>query len=312
MNRAHNFAFTRIHLTRIFCFGIPFVIIEFCMYLWNFKSCQTVKNDSKQQSVPLNLPINISRETGPSTGWIPKTSAYRCPKVKPDGSLLTSQSSEDQHLLLFFNGLCDGTYVELGALDGITYSNTYVFNKALGWKGVLLELSPSNFASLRKNRPDEVAVINAAVCAKSGIVHYVEAGAVGGVWEFAAADFRDHFWGPTNTIEDAIPISCVPLREVFGNIGEFFYADIFSLDVEGAELDVLESIDFNHAAFGMILIEADTSNISKNVEVREFLVDKGYTYLYWFQRSDWFIHERFRDIYQSSDGPRNLGCWLSV
>jgi FkbM family methyltransferase len=235
------------------------------------------------------------------------TYSYRCPKATPDGSLFKSQSSEDQHLMLFFNGLCNGTYVELGALDGVLFSNTYVFNKALGWKGVLLELSPSNFESLRTNRREEIAVINAAVCAQSGTVHCVEAGAVGGVWEFAAADFRNHFWGASTTIENSKPINCVPLRDVFHSISEHFYADFLSLDVEGAELDVLESIDFDKTAFGIILIEADTGNITKNVAVREFLVARGYAFLYWYQRSDWFINDRFREIYQDNHGPRNLG-----
>jgi len=133
---------------------------------------------------------------------IPTTKTVRCAAVTPKGNLYKSQCEEDINLLLFFNGptdtplsaRCGGTYVELGALDGVTYSNTYLFNKALGWKGVLIELSPKNFASLKKNRPDELALINGAVCSQEGTVHYVDqqssvAGATSGVWEFFRSSF---------------------------------------------------------------------------------------------------------------------------
>jgi len=40
-----------------------------------------------------------------------------------------SQSQEDEKLLGWFQTMCGGTYLELGGLDGVTYSNSYVFNK---------------------------------------------------------------------------------------------------------------------------------------------------------------------------------------
>ena len=45
--------------------------------------------------------------------------------------------------------------------------------------------------------------------------------------------------------------------------GTFF--DSFSLDVEGAELSVVESIDFGRVGFGVIFLEADEYNKMKNL-----------------------------------------------
>ena len=39
----------------------------------------------------------------------------------------------------------DGYYVELGAHDGITQSNSFYFEKKKNWKGVLIEPSPNNY-----------------------------------------------------------------------------------------------------------------------------------------------------------------------
>lgn len=98
-------------------------------------------------------------------------------------SVSRSQQGEDAFLWSYFGDICGGSYIELGALDGITYSNSHAFSKALDWSGVLIEASPNNAAKLTQNRPNDICV-NAAVCQRSGIVHYVEGGAVGGIWEF--------------------------------------------------------------------------------------------------------------------------------
>lgn len=46
-----------------------------------------------------------------------------------------------------------GFFIEVGALDGETFSNTLYFEKSLGWKGLLIEPNPESFAQLSsKNR----------------------------------------------------------------------------------------------------------------------------------------------------------------
>ena len=101
----------------------------------------------------------------------------------------------------------------MGALDGVTFSNSRVFNKALQWKGVLIELTPGNYEKLKVNCPiaHEQAVINAGVCADPEKLHYFStvdngehytkggyndrrSGAVSGIYEFSAPSFRDSYW----------------------------------------------------------------------------------------------------------------------
>jgi hypothetical protein len=73
--------------------------------------------------------------------------------------------------------------------------------------------------------------------------------------------------------------------------------DMFSLDVEDAELEVLKSLDFAQAGFGVILIEADQHNMAKNQAVQTLLQQNGYIYYDNYERSDWFVNERFHEIY---------------
>ena len=227
----------------------------------------------------------------------PQTKAVSCP-----GTHLTnfqSQSNEDRVLVEIFKDMCKGTYVELGALDGIRYSNTYVFHQDLEWQGVLVELSPANYANLKANRKHELAVVNAGICDTEQIVHHMQVpdGAVNGIWEFAAPSFREHWWNGMSPEKDGLPIACRPLSYVLGNVSVPFFADFFSLDVEGAELQVLSSVDFNKSAFGVLVIEADGQSHEKDGKIRKLLLSKGYRYLKNHERSDWYVNEHWETIY---------------
>ena len=56
-----------------------------------------------------------------------------------------------------------GTYVEIGALDGETFSNSYYFEHCLGWSGVLVEANPTQAELCRRNRPGSRVIAKAVV-----------------------------------------------------------------------------------------------------------------------------------------------------
>ena len=212
-----------------------------------------------------------------------------------------SQSGEDRHLLnSFFMGLCNGTYVEVGGLDGVRYSNSFVFNKELGWKGVLVEGSPHLAEKLKHNRPDELLTLNSAVCSKSQTVHFVQkfgTSAVGGIYEFASPEFRNTQWKGIKR-KNIIEIPCHPLGKILkDHVPEHIFFDFWSLDVEGAEFEVLSSINFTEVAFGVILIEIGQAQPRKTMSIRTFLSQQGYMHLENLNRSAWFVNNDFANIY---------------
>lgn len=84
-------------------------------------------------------------------------------------SEVQSQDLEDMHILeiLLLAAKHEGqkTFVELGALDGKTLSNTYMLERCFGWHGLLIEGSPQNFEKLKQNRPSPNNVLrNLAIC----------------------------------------------------------------------------------------------------------------------------------------------------
>lgn len=228
----------------------------------------------------------------------PRSAGHRCNSGQRNFSqhslFSKSQQGEDAFLWNFFGDLCEGSYIELGALDGVTYSNSHVFSKALNWSGILIEASPSNAAKLARNRPNDICV-NAAVCQTTGVVHYLEGGAVGGVWEFMADGFRNR-WHEGKSILDSTEVPCAPLSEIVRQHTKREFFDFLSLDVEGGEYSVIQTI--NSLEFGMILVEADGHDARKNSMVQTFLLRKGYVQiLASLGNNQVYIHPHFHDIY---------------
>lgn len=66
--------------------------------------------------------------------------------------------------------LRNGTFLELGANDGHN-SNTRNLEHCLGWRGILIEGQPVNFARLQRNRPGALSVAF-AICETHGTVQF--------------------------------------------------------------------------------------------------------------------------------------------
>lgn len=219
----------------------------------------------------------------------------------------------------WFSAVCYGSYIEMGALDGITFSNSHVFHEAKHWSGVLIELNPDNYSKLIVNRPpsSEQAVVNAGVCDTKQTLHYFSSvdngvhyqeggykdrrsGAVSGIMEFAADTFVEKYWKGLRADDPRIrEVQCDTLDNVLKEHTPMeSYWDFFSLDVEGAEFSVLRSVDFKRVAFGIVLVEADEHNEMKNLAIIKLLEMNGYRFWEEFQRSYWFANVNFEEIYK--------------
>jgi hypothetical protein len=247
--------------------------------------------------------------------WQPKSMAHGCKGRFLDKGWFKSQRQEDKEHLKWFKDICGGTYLEMGGLDGIEFSNTHVFHEGLDWKGVLVEASPTNYKSLVRNRPNEIANVHAGVCKKRMELHWVEGKdpAVGGILESAPESFKKSWW-TKEAIQNATTIQCMPLKDIIEeHVGKNFFFDFFSIDIEaseyeqlasldfdneGSEYEALASLDFDSVAFGIILIEADGLNERKNLALRTLLESNGYNLLYNKDRSHWFGNRAFASVYK--------------
>ncbi|MCK5520177.1 MAG: FkbM family methyltransferase [Candidatus Marinimicrobia bacterium] len=71
-------------------------------------------------------------------------------KVKEDGFL--GQYGQDLFASMYFKGKKEGTFVDIGANDGKSFSNSYVLEKKYNWNGLCVEPLPEEFEQLKKIR----------------------------------------------------------------------------------------------------------------------------------------------------------------
>lgn len=156
----------------------------------------------------------------------------------------------------FFARRRRGVFVESGAFDGSVYgSNSYFFERYMGWTGLLVEASQDNckrLAHRRTEAPHRVQLACTALCSFNGWTSFSSAN--GGCC------------GKTGVGRERV--SCARARDVFlrHNVSR---VDFWSLDVEGGELDVLLGVDWNIPVHVM-LIE------SVNATIRAFLQNRGF------------------------------------
>lgn len=78
--------------------------------------------------------------------------------------MMYSQNNEEQ-IILNYLGDSTGRFLDIGAFDGITFSNTYALVKR-GWTGVMVEASPRTFVKLQSNVEDyknNLTLVNACI-----------------------------------------------------------------------------------------------------------------------------------------------------
>jgi hypothetical protein len=192
-----------------------------------------------------------------------------------------SQDNEENLVIkYFFQEKRNGVYVEMGALDGRRFTNTLVLDNCYGWKGILIEGGEPNFKNLQKNvaidRPS-AEVHWGAVCVPpqthTEFVIGKHAAAFGDVHEISDALVQGFYEGDVRNNTKIIRTPCKPFSMYLGTRKR---VDFFSLDVEGAELTVLETTDFSKVHFNVIMIEMDSSSPKKNYKLRQLMFNVGF------------------------------------
>lgn len=179
--------------------------------------------------------------------------------------------------------------IELGAYDGYTLSNSYAFSK-LGWRTLLIEPSTVEYQRATRFRPADI-VVNAAVCdTRTDPLLFVPNGPMGGLWDSMPDLIKDMH--PGHEYLKPTKMYCVLLGELLTKFGAQ-HVDFLSLDVEGAEVSVLRTLNFTQTRIDVIALEEQLSEENR-VEIHRRLVDEGpYRYTGDHLRSSWFVRRDF-------------------
>ena len=194
--------------------------------------------------------------------------------------LLESKSENGQDLFALFSNkyMRGGTFLEFGAYDGVTFSNTFLLERLLNWSGVLLDPIPRHFEEMNINR-NCVSIHAAITASKKEFVKILESPASNLSKPVSERSITDKTHNvPAFTLSEIID-KYFPTKSL----------DFLSIDVEGEDLEILASIDFSKYEIKSICVEHN-NRIGPD-EFLKYMEESGYA-LVWNEYSGndfWFI-----------------------
>jgi FkbM family methyltransferase len=208
------------------------------------------------------------------------------------------------YLYLYKNKTIDnGFFIDIGANDGITISNTYVFEQ-LGWNGICVEPLPDIFLKLKKSRNCNCYNVAIAEHSQSNQTYINATSANNDVagtsmlsgLESTMTDKHKQLIKESGGNIEYITVQTMMFDDLMSNYPEIKYIDLLSIDVEGGELNVLKSINFNKFSFGLIIVE-NNEEVKGNGEIlKNFMSNNGYKVLLYLEYDIIFVSAGEEDI----------------
>lgn len=194
----------------------------------------------------------------------------------------------DTLLCLFLGKKPDGYFVEVGAYDGFSFSNTWGLAER-GWSGLLIEPCP-DFAKLcAKNHASHSRVRTVNVACSDGSSATIELSMAGALTTGNAEVFDEYAhvpWAQGSLSETKLVVSAMKLDEVLHRENVSSNFDLLVVDVEGMEASVFAGFSVSLWRPQMIIVELadvhpDLTAVRTNAfAVGKDLTDAGYRIVY--------------------------------
>tara|TARA_B100000508_G_scaffold133149_1_gene122762 strand:- start:1868 stop:2566 length:699 start_codon:yes stop_codon:yes gene_type:complete len=165
-----------------------------------------------------------------------------------------AQNAEDILARSMFKPKRKGFYVDIGAHHPYRISNTYLFYKA-GWRGLNIDPNPDTIKQFNQARPDDIN-LELGVAGQRGELNYHQFSdpAVNTFSDAEAEKWKGKTWQTYLGVRK-VPVS--PLRDILElHLPAGQEIDLMNVDVEGLDLEVLKSNDWQKFAPKVLIVEA--------------------------------------------------------
>jgi len=201
----------------------------------------------------------------------------------------SSQYKQDEILeSTIFKGFRNGFFVDIGAHNGVTINNTLYFEKYNKWTGINVEPLPNAFAELQKNRPN-CTNYNCAISNVNGTSDFIMATGpemLSGLQEYYDPRHLcglDWHIGQEDGSRQIVKVQTTRLEDII-NVP---HVHLLSIDVEGAEFEVIKSINFEKVFIDVIIFENNYSDNS--IVIVDYLSKLNYLQFNKSHKSDIFM-----------------------
>lgn len=196
----------------------------------------------------------------------------------------------------------DGFFVEIGAFDGESFSNTSGLAD-YGWQGIYVEPVRSQFERCEQRHiKNNVKVLNYCIGTKEGEVTIYDGGSLSTTDENQVDRYSNIDWSSHQKFNPQVCQQITLERLLRENEVEKNF-DLLIIDVEGQEPDVVNSFDITYWMPKMAIIELEDEHESfieykefcdSIKEVRTKFIDLGYVEVYRDKINTVYIYDNFQ------------------
>lgn len=169
------------------------------------------------------------------------------------GKIYYSQEGEDIILARYFGNRADGFFVDIGAHHATRFSNTFALYRR-GWRGINIDATPGSMESFRTLRPDDTN-LEIAISDKEGplVLNVFGEGALNTFDPTLSDTYASDGYEKMEMVE-LYPRSLADVLNQYLAAGQSI--DLMTVDVEGEDIGVLRSNDWEKYSPEVIIIEA--------------------------------------------------------
>jgi FkbM family methyltransferase len=162
-----------------------------------------------------------------------------------------SQHGEEEVIRRLFEGVNNGRFLDVGAHDGRTFSNTLALVEERGWSGVCVEPSPMVFPRLMETHKDRpgIKLVNVALAADAGLVRFFDS-----MGDCVSTTDLKHYevWKEAANFREIYLATITPAALLARFAGPY---DFVSIDVEGTNFALVQSIQWAAVGARVICVE---------------------------------------------------------
>jgi FkbM family methyltransferase len=207
-----------------------------------------------------------------------------------------SQYNQDRFLneVVFFNKK-NGFFIDIGAHDGVSFSNSFFFERYNNWGGICVEPNPVVFNKLVSNRKS--VNLNVCIGSENKKVKFTQ---IEGYSEMLSGITDKYHEKHVERIENLIStrggkkteieVNMITLNDI--EVLKNKKIDFISIDTEGNEYDIVNSINFNLFNVKSLVVE---NNYNDN-RIKDYLSSFGFELIYKLDCDEVFLNKVYFSI----------------
>ncbi len=247
------------------------------------------KKESDRASAILNVLLmhrkqQRGRDWDPSVRTLEGFFEFAIPRVlHAQGQLF-----QDLWALYELDGKRDGFFVEFGATNGITMSNSHILEHHFGWSGIVAEPNPDYHERLARER--SCAISHKCVYSRTGEVMKFLCTEKPMFSRLEAINPEDHNEETMRSTHREADVETITLNDLLDQHNAPDEIDYMSVDTEGSELEILNAFDFERRQVKLFTIEHNFTPLRQ--EIFTLMTEKGYVrrFAEYTRFDDWYVH----------------------